>query len=176
MRTCNKCKEEKSLDEYHNVKSFPLGKAYTCKLCAKARSRKWNRQNKERKKEQGRKHYEENKDQYLERSKNSTWAKDNPERTRELGRIRYRRDNGAEKVAFYRHKRRRATPEWLTEKQKEAIASLYWLCRDLECVSGQKYHVDHIVPINGENVCGLHVPWNLQVLPADLNIQKSNGY
>jgi hypothetical protein len=64
----------------------------------------------------------------------------------------------------------------LSKLYKEEIKNFYWLAKDLEITSGQKYHVDHIIPLQGDNVCGLHVPWNLQVLPADINLSKGNRY
>lgn len=70
---------------------------------------------------------------------------------------------------------RQATPKWLTKEHKQQIADTYELMRDCRTVTGEDYHVDHIVPLKGENICGLHVPWNLQVLPAYVNISKSNS-
>ncbi len=68
------------------------------------------------------------------------------------------------------------TPEWLTTEHHAAINNMYWLAADLQKVSGEKYHVDHIVPLQGKHISGLHVPWNLQILPADMNCSKSNSF
>lgn len=70
---------------------------------------------------------------------------------------------------------RQATPSWLTFEQKQDIATIYEHMRDCRSVTGEDYHVDHIVPLKGETVCGLHVPWNLQVMPAYVNMSKSNS-
>lgn len=62
-----------------------------------------------------------------------------------------------------------ATPPWLTAHMIEDIHSVYKS-------AGDDDHVDHIVPLKNEMVCGLHVPWNLQVLPAAVNMSKSNKW
>ena len=67
-----------------------------------------------------------------------------------------------------------ATPAWLTESQIQEINSLYAESRRLSSATGVEHHVDHIVPLRGRTVCGLHVPWNLRVVTAEFNRRKSN--
>lgn len=68
-----------------------------------------------------------------------------------------------------------AKPKWLTDDHLFMIEEIYEL-RDLRSeLTGVVHHVDHIVPLRGQNCCGLHVPWNLQVLPAQENLKKSNS-
>lgn len=82
------------------------------------------------------------------------------------------------RLNFYQSFRRtlqlNATPKWLSESQKAEIEYKYWLAKDLTAISGESYEVDHVIPLVNKVVSGLHVPWNLQVLPADLNREKSN--
>jgi 5-methylcytosine-specific restriction endonuclease McrA len=75
-----------------------------------------------------------------------------------------------------RRKHRDATPPWLTRKQKAEIRQLYQIAITMTKTTGERYVVDHIVPLRGEAVCGLHVPWNLRVITQDENLKKSNKH
>lgn len=67
-----------------------------------------------------------------------------------------------------------ATPRWLSDEQLAEINALYARSSQMTRETGVVHHVDHIVPLRGKTVCGLHVPWNLQVITAAENLQKSN--
>lgn len=85
-----------------------------------------------------------------------------------------------DKHAACRAKRRawqlQATPKWLTPDDYVAISAHYRESRRLSATTGIKHNVDHIVPLKGKNVCGLHVPWNLKPIPFIDNLRKSNRY
>jgi 5-methylcytosine-specific restriction endonuclease McrA len=90
------------------------------------------------------------------------------------------RKNNAHKKAAQQAKRRAqkrdATPIWLTEDMLKEIEYIYFLASDVGILTGEEYHVDHIIPINGDGICGMHVPWNLQVISKDDNLRKSNKW
>lgn len=65
-------------------------------------------------------------------------------------------------------RRRRATPDWLSETQWRQLTWLYKLARALHLT------VDHIQPLAAEDRCGLHVPWNLQLMGYRQNCLKGN--
>ena len=73
-----------------------------------------------------------------------------------------------------RRKHRLATPKWLTREQKGQIRELYKIAITMTKTTGEQYVVDHIVPLRSEFVCGLHVPWNLRVIPRQEDLLKSN--
>jgi 5-methylcytosine-specific restriction endonuclease McrA len=109
-------------------------------------------------------------------SLNYSWKKNNPEYMPEYlssYNPKYAKANRSKlnsKEAKRRATKLKQTPD-LSEKEKEMIDDFYWLARDLRVVTGEEYHVDHIHPISKG---GLHHPDNLQILPSDLNIKKSN--
>ena len=90
------------------------------------------------------------------------------------------RANNPDKFRSYYAKRRAAklqrTPPWLTKEHLQQIESVYELAKRLTDETGVMYHVDHIVPLRGEFVSGLHVPWNLRAIPATENRSKSNQF
>ncbi len=165
---CNDCKSSLSLDLFYKDKGSPDGKDYYCKDCRK--KRKLSRSGQE--KDYRRAYHEENRQKRLEYS-----VKFNRENKHYFSQWRdLNRDKTRAYSQKYRSQKLKATPPWLTSKHLEEIKSFHLHARDCELVSGEKYHVDHIIPLQGETICGLHVPWNLQVLPYDLNISKSNKF
>jgi len=69
-----------------------------------------------------------------------------------------------------------ATPKWLTNDQFKSMLLEYELAKWCTEVTGIQYDVDHIIPLKGKTVCGLHVPWNLRVVTASENRSKGNKY
>lgn len=63
------------------------------------------------------------------------------------------------------------TPKWASLM---VIRVIYQRCEELTRETGVEHHVDHIVPLRGRNVCGLHVEYNLQIIPAHANHKKAN--
>ena len=97
------------------------------------------------------------------------------EKKRSIRRRVYHRDGkGLERVIRRYAAKKMATPSWLTKEHIVAMQTIYTVARMLTKESGVKMDVDHIIPLNGKNVCGLHVPWNLQVTPAYINRSKAN--
>lgn len=76
----------------------------------------------------------------------------------------------------YEKKLSRATPIWLTDEDWAAMNAMYEEARRLTRETGIKHQVDHIYPLNGLTVSGLHVPGNLQILTQAANVSKSNRY
>jgi len=175
-RTCGKCNQTKALTEFKKSKSCSLGRSFTCLDCTKAYNITYRNKNRERLLQADRKRYAKNAEEM--KAKAAEHKDRNKEYYLTYNRKYYRLNK--QKFLLSNVKRRRgiekATPDWLSQAQKDQIENKYWLAKDLTAVSGEVYHVDHIVPIQGKNVCGLHVPWNLQVLPADLNLQKGNRH
>jgi 5-methylcytosine-specific restriction endonuclease McrA len=79
-------------------------------------------------------------------------------------------------TAKRRAAKKHATPKWLTKDQLNEIKQYYILAKELQWLSlkSDPLTVDHIVPLVSPNVCGLHVPWNLQILPRSQNSSKGN--
>lgn len=135
------------------------------------KDRKWREANPEKKRENDRQYRKANPEKKREQSRK--WSAANPEKVRE-GDRRWRAANRDKRNAFGAARKSRklnATPPWA---DLAAIKSIYAECARIVADTGVAHHVDHIVPLQGRTVCGLHVETNLQILTASENIKKGN--
>lgn len=125
-------------------------------------------------KEYQKKYYEANKEKRNERDR--VWKKNNKEKLKAANKKWYE-NNYVKKISSVYARQVDIdirTPKWLNKEQIEEINYLYELRKELAWLSEEQLEVDHIVPLRGKNVSGLHVPWNLQVIPKTANRVKGN--
>jgi len=108
------------------------------------------------------------------------WREDNRQKTLDYGKVaRSLTKNKAKRCALQRKReaaKLKRTPNWLTPEDELYMQCLYSLAAMRSKYSGEPWDVDHILPLQGELVSGLHVPSNLRVIPSSENARKYNSY
>lgn len=167
-KVCTGCNQLKNLEDYHKSSKEKSGYNSKCKQCK--RDYYLLNKNKYAKK------YQDNAESF--KAYSNSWRSQNKQHLSDY--FKNYRKARKDRVAFwnktYQCRKTKATPSWLTKKHLEEIAYYYTLSSEAFILTGEKYHVDHIVPLKGKNICGLHVPWNLQVIPKSDNLRKGNKF
>jgi hypothetical protein len=149
-KNCSKCKKTKPVSEFYKRCDRPSGLHYQCAQCFREAHAEWRKTNKQNNRNRAARFRANH--PLLVKQRHRDWQKKN------AGRI-----NASNAM---RHARKlKATPPWV---DKSAFEPIYRKARQLGM------EVDHIVPLQSAIVCGLHVPWNLQLLSVSENARKKN--
>ena len=161
MKTCTTCKETKELSLFYRNRTKADGLHGQCKDCMNKR---------------GRKHYRENPKEYKE------YREKHKERKREYDKkykVGYRKNNKGKINAHTRKRqaaKRKRTPMWLADSHLRQMECVYKKAAQYKEEFDLDMHVDHIIPLQGKTVSGLHVPWNLRITTAEENLKKGSKY
>lgn len=179
MKTCTKCLVSKPFTEFNKLSKAVDGLQYHCKAC----KLEYQRGNKNRAASVKR-YYEAHREECIQRSiasqrkkpeyyaaKTRSWVAENRDQHLATRREYYRRNSAADIARVRRRAERIRNTDTLNVAERAEIQGLYDFCR---IFSG--FEVDHIIPLNGKTVSGLHVPENLQVLKISDNRRKGNKF
>lgn len=167
MRICPVCKQALSPENFYENK-----KTRVCKPCKRARNSAWVAKNPDKNRaikkaskrrcytiEKRRREYDAPGYRERNRARVAEWRSAN----RNIARAN---SNRRKKII------RQRTPPWLSHSEKEYIAGIYLRAQETTMESGEQFQVDHIIPLRGKLVSGLHVPWNLRLLSSEANRRK----
>lgn len=173
LYTCNTCKKKKQKNEFYIRKNGNLVD-HNCKSCLLEKKKENREENYEYVRSLERAKIARNPEKY--REINRRYFKNNQDKCNKATRDHYHRNADKERArtAIKRAERLKRIPKWLSKEDQAKIRSVYKSCRSISKKTGVEHHVDHIVPLQGKNVSGLHVPWNLQVISKEENLSKGN--
>jgi len=201
IKKCSKCKQIKQKTEFSPCNWIKPGR--WCKKCNALKLQTWRLKNPKKQKDYRNKYYYEdinlsrqyNREKYKKYSKNSDYVEKCNHAAQKYRDSKFNNTEYKEKqykyhakwrhenrgkcrfLAILRQKRiKNATPKWLTKEHLLEILALYEQASRMSETSIEPFHVDHIVPIKGKNICGLHVPWNLQIITKTQNLKKKNKF
>ena len=175
MKICRQCLIEKDIESFRIVNKYRLNKCKQCynkdpktiaarlanKVKKAAASAAYRKTNKETLAASGAAYRKDNKEPIA--VKKAAWQKDNKAAC-----------NATD--AKRRSAKLNRTPKWTTEEDLETIKQIYIVANQFSKSFGTEYQVDHIIPLQGKLVSGLHVPSNLQVITATENKIKGNKF
>jgi thiol-disulfide isomerase/thioredoxin len=177
VKNCQKCNVEKTAhDNFLWVKTRWHS---WCNDCRKIEKRKWYLKNQESEKLRGKEfyktYYPENKEKITART--IEWQRNNKEKYAAKSRRHYEnnKDKAFANSAKRRAAKRNACPVWFDKTMQQQIEQIYANARKISEETGVAHEVDHIIPLVNSAVCGLHVPWNLQILTQFKNRSKRNN-
>lgn len=192
MKKCKTCGIEKEFTEFHHHKTAKDGRYPHCKSCCreKAVARYWKDPEEQRRKRQ---EYVDNNREKVRQSAHEYYVRIYAERKEEINkknRESYQRnkEHASEYGKVYRQ-RTKAYQTAKTRKRQALVLQRIPKCADLQEIekfyeearrltleTGIKHEVDHIIPLQGKNVSGFHVEWNLQILTKSENASKRNNF
>lgn len=187
MKYCPRCKTTKDLGSFYKNRSQHDGLTTYCKPCHNENTKlsitkMYRNKNSTQYKKMllnCRKSYKKHRNQRLKKMAEER-AKLTPEerKARSEASVAWSKANKKKNRAksnAYRLRKIQATPKWLTPQQLMQIRAFSFKAKELTKATGVRHETDHIIPLGGENVCGLHVPWNIQVVTSTYNKKKRNS-
>jgi hypothetical protein len=201
-KTCSCCAEVKPVAEFGKNRQKKDGLHVYCKTCSADKQRSWRTENKdsanaialryrqnhpetqkeinrrfrtkhrEKRNAYAKKYFKENREYFR------MWDEQNKESRRNSSK-KYRAENPDKQRAAEARRRAsvlQALPEWDEELTQFVTEEAFDLAKRRKEITGFAWHVDHVVPLKGKNVCGLHVWNNFQVIPATENLKKGNKW
>ncbi len=178
-RNCTKCLSYLPYSEFSARKRNKSGITSQCKSCLKDTKHKWASNNRAKVKNSSKKYATDNRE--LKVARTALWRECNQQHVLDYAKAYIKRN--LEKCLISNSRRNaaklQAVPK-LSDIDQEFndlfILEAYSLSRLRTNLTGIKHHVDHIVPLRSDFVCGLHYYHNLRVITAKENQMKSNIY
>ncbi len=174
-KVCTVCHVPKLLTEYYkDSRNKQDGRYSKCKPCHAHISQEWQKAHPREACEIVKRSYRKNPQKAIKRT--LSYREDPEYMKKQLEwNANYKRNNPGKVNAICAGRRARllkATPPWTTPDMKKEIEAIYE-SREAK-TDHPNWQVDHIHPLQGDNFSGLHVPWNLEVIPKAENLSKKN--